>query len=66
MPESLITQFKLYQLAIKRLYDNRQSELLDKVTLPILEKVFGNILKSKNIENLVEYYISSLINELAK
>lgn len=66
MPENLITQIKLYQLAIKRLYDNKQAELLDKVTLPILEKVFGNILKSKTIENIIEYYISSLINELAK
>lgn len=66
MPENLITQMKLYQLAIKRLYDNKQAELLDKVTLPILEKVFGNILKSKTIENIIEYYISSLVNELAK
>lgn len=66
LPENLLTQIKLYQLAIKRLYDNKQGKLLEKVTLPILEKVFGNILKSKNIENIVEYYISSLINELAK
>ncbi len=66
LPENLQTQIKLYQLAVKRLYDNKQGELLEKVTLPILEKVFGNILKSKNIENIVEYYISSLVNELAK
>ena len=62
----LLTQIKLYQSAIKRLYDNKQAELLEEVTLPILEKVFGNILKSKKIENIIEYYISSLINELAK
>ena len=66
LPENLQNQIKLYQLAVKRLYDNKQGELLEKVTLPILEKVFGNILKSKNIENIVEYYISSLVNELAK
>lgn len=66
LPENLLTQIKLYQLAIKRLCDNKQAELLEKVTLPILEKVFGNILKSKKIENIIEYYISSLINELAK
>ena len=42
------------------------AELLEKVTLPILEKVFGNILKSKKIENILEYYISSLVNELAE
>lgn len=66
MPESLITQMKLYQLAIKRLYDNKQAELLDKVNEPMLEKVFGNILKSKKIENIIEYYITSLVNELAK
>lgn len=35
-PENLLTQIKLYQLAIKRLYDNKQAELLEKVTLPIL------------------------------
>lgn len=66
LPENLLTQIKLYQAAIKRLCDNKQAELLEKVTLPILEKVFGNILKSKKIENILEYYISSLINELAK
>ena len=66
LPENLLTQIKLYQLAVKRLYDNKQAELLEKVTLSVLEKVFGNILKSKNIENIVEYYISSLINELIK
>lgn len=66
LPQNLLIQIKLYQSAIKRLCDNKQAELLEKVTLPILEKVFGNILKSKKIENILEYYISSLINELAK
>ena len=66
LPESVLTQIKLYQLAVKRLYENKQGELLKKVTLPILEKVFGNVLKNKNIENIIEYYISSLTNELAK
>ena len=66
LPENLLTQIKLYQAAIKRLCDNKQAELLEKVTLPILEKVFGNILKSKKIENILEYYISSLVNELVR
>ena len=66
LPENLLTQIKLYQAAVKRLCDNKPAELLEKVTLPILEKVFGNILKSKKIENILEYYITSLINELAK
>ena len=66
LPENLLTQIKLYQAAVKRLCDNKQAELLEKVNLPILEKVFGNILKSKKIENILEYYITSLINELAK
>ena len=66
LPENLLTQIKLYQAAVKRLCDNKQAELLEKITLPILEKVFGNILKSKKIENILEYYITSLINELAK
>ena len=64
LPEYLIIQIKLYQLAIKRLFDSKQCELIERVTVPILEKVFGNILKSKKIENVVEYYISSLVNEL--
>ena len=66
LPQNLLTQIKLYQLAIKRLYDNNQAELLEKVNLSILEKVFGNILKSKKVKNILEYYISSLVNELAK
>lgn len=66
LPQNLLTQIKLYQFAIKRLYDNNQAELLEKVNLSILEKVFGNILKSKKVKNILEYYISSLINELAK
>lgn len=66
MPSRVLNQIKLYQIAVKRLCDNKQFELLDRVTLPILEKVFGKILKCKKIENLIEYYISSLMNELAK
>ena len=66
LPQNLLTQIKLYQFAIKRLYDNNQAELLEKVNLSILEKVFGNILKSKKVKNILEYYISSLVNELAK
>ena len=66
LPENLLNQIKLYQLAVKRLCDNRQLELLNKVSLPILEKVFGSILKNKEIENIEEYYISSLINELIR
>jgi len=66
LPQNLLTQIKFYQIAIKRLYDNNQAELLDKVNLPILEKVFGNILKSKKVKNILEYFISSLVNELAK
>lgn len=66
LPVNLVNQIKLYQLAVKRLCDNKQLELLDKVNLPILEKVFGNILKSQNIENIEEYYISSLVNEIIR
>ena len=66
LPENVLNQIKLYQLSIKRLYDNNQLELLNKVTLPILEKVFGKIVKYKKIDDIVEYYISSLMNELTK
>ena len=66
LPENLLNQIKLYQIAVKRLCDNNQLELLDKVTLPILEKIFGKILKCEKIENIKEYYISSLVNEISK
>ena len=66
LPENLLNQIKLYQIAVKRLYDSNQFELLNKVTLPILEKVFGKILKCEKIENIKEYYISSLVNEISK
>ena len=66
VPFETLQQFKIYQLAVQRLVDNRQLELLDKLTIRTLEKVFGKILKARNIENVVEYYISSLTNELAK
>ena len=66
LPENLLNQIKLYQLAVKRLCDSNQLDLLDKVTLPILEKVFGKILKCEKIENIKEYYISSLVNEISK
>ena len=66
LPQNLLNQIKLYQLAVKKLCDNKQLELLDKVNLPILEKVFGNILKTKKINNLEEYYITSLVNELMR
>ena len=66
LPQNLLNQIKLYQLAVKRLCDNKQLELLDKVNLPILEKVFGNILKTKKIDNLEEYYITSLVNDLMR
>lgn len=66
LPENVLNQIKLYQLSIKRFCDNNQLELLNKVTLPILEKVFGKILKCKKIDDIIEYYISSLMNELEK
>lgn len=66
LPENLLNQIKLYQIAVKRLCDSNQLELLDKVNLPILEKVFGKILKCEKIENIKEYYISSLVNEISK
>ena len=31
LPGNLLTQIKLYQSAIKRLYDNKQAELLEKL-----------------------------------
>lgn len=66
MPENVANQIKLYQIAVKRLSDNNQYELLDNVNLRLLEKVFGNIAKIQNITNIEEYYITSLCNEITK
>lgn len=66
VPQDLLNQYKLYQLAIKRFVDNKQIALLDKVNLELLEKVFTQVSKVNGIDNLVEYYISSVINELTK
>lgn len=66
MPQDLINKYKLYQFAIKRFVDNKQTALLDKINLPLLEKVFVQVSKTKNIDNIVEYYISSVINELTR
>ena len=59
-------KIKLYQIAVKQLYDNNQFELLSRASLPIFEKVFGNTIKAKNITNIERYYVTSLINELIK
>lgn len=66
MPAYITESYKLYQLAIKRLYDNKQAELLERANLGVLEKVFGKIIKSKRIDDIEEYYISSLLNEITK
>lgn len=64
LPTSVANQIKLYQIAVKQLYDDNQFELLSRASLPIFEKVFGNTIKVKNITNIERYYITSLINEL--
>ena len=64
LPQSVANQIKLYQVAIRRLYDNNQFELLNEVNLKNCEKVFGNVTKVKNITNIEEYYLTSLINEI--
>lgn len=63
LPTSVATQIKLYQHAIEELVDTKQFQLLNNITLEMLEKVFGNVIKQKNIENFEEYYITSLKNE---
>jgi len=64
LPEGISNQVKLYQSAVKRLCDSHQYEILNKVSLGILEKVFGNVAKVQNITNIEEYYLTSLINEI--
>lgn len=64
LPQGTACQIKLYQRAIKRLYDNNQIKLLDRVNLKIMEKVFNNVIKAKNIKNIEDYYYTSLCNEL--
>lgn len=63
LPTSVATQIKLYQHAIEVLVDTKQFQLLNNITLEMMEKVFGNVIKQKNIENFEEYYITSLKNE---
>lgn len=62
--QDLLDKYKLYQLAIKRFVDNKQTAILEKLNLTLLEKVFTQVSKEKNIENLVEYYITSVVNEV--
>lgn len=64
--QDLLNKYKLYQLAIKRFVDNKQTAILNKLNLTLLEKVFVQVSKAKNIDSIVEYYISSVINELTK
>lgn len=66
LPPSVANQIKLYQIAVKKLYDRNQFDLLCKASLPIFEKVFGNVIKQQDITNIEEYYIASLTNELIK
>ena len=63
LPTSVANQIKLYQIAIKELVDAEQFQLLNNITLETMEKVFGNVIKQKDIENFEEYYITSLKNE---
>ena len=65
-PEYIVQAHKLYQLAIKRLHENKQAMLMEKITIPILETVYGKVLKAKQIENIEEYYIASLANFLSE
>ena len=66
IPERLKNQIKLYQIAVKSLVDTGQLEILESVNLKTMEKIFGQILKAKNISNLEKYFIASLCNEVAK
>lgn len=62
--EDMKLQIKLFQIALKRLVDFNQTEVLSKVNIEIMQKVFLNITKVDNVENVEEYYIQSLINEV--
>lgn len=64
MPENVANQIKLYQIAVKKLVDRNQLEILNEIDLKILEKVYGNIQKIKYIKNIEDYYTTSLINEI--
>jgi hypothetical protein len=62
LPNELLNQIKLYQSAIKELVDLNQNEIISKVDLIILEKVFGQVVKYEN-DNIVPYFKTALINE---
>lgn len=66
LPQAIGGQVKLFQHTVKRLYDTSQTELLERVNISILQKVFGKVATVSNIEDILEYYISSLTNELTK
>lgn len=66
LPDNMVAQAKLYQWALKRLVDNSQTELVEKVDIEIFQKVFGQVIRKKGIDDLLEYYIKSLTNELVR
>lgn len=60
LPENILTQLKLYQLAIKHLVDNNQLGHLDNIHLSNLQKAFDNMMKATNVSNWLEYYLAIL------
>ena len=65
LPKNMKSQLKIYQLAIKTLVDIGQEELLDKINLNILQRIYKKIIKANKVDDWIEYYINILSNELA-
>lgn len=66
LPMELVNQIKLYQIVIKEIIDLHQSENLNKIDLLVLEKTYGQVIKVENVDNIVSYFKSSLLNEIIK
>lgn len=66
LPDYLYQQFKLYQNVVVEIVDSKQLDIFDKITLKLLEKVYGQVMKVENVENIAQYFKSSLLNEIIK
>lgn len=66
IPDILFLQIKLYQGTIRELIDSQQNEILSKIDILILEKVWGQVVKAKIVNGIVNYFKAALLNEFIK
>lgn len=66
IPDDIYQQIKLYQKVISEIIDSNQYNILEKINYDLLEKTYGQIIKIDNVDNIVNYFKTSLINEIIK